>query len=84
MAEVGTPGVAEAAALAAAGPDAELIVPKTKSKRATVAIARAPSPVVEMHGRLRGNIAVVGIGPGSKSIRSRDCYKRITNWQPIG
>ena len=42
MAEVGTPGVAEAAALAAAGPDAELIVAKTKSKRATCAIARAP------------------------------------------
>ncbi len=34
MAEVGTPGVAEAAALAAAGPDAELIVAKTKSNRA--------------------------------------------------
>ena len=30
MAEVGTPGVAEAAALAAAGPDAELIVPKVR------------------------------------------------------
>lgn len=37
---VGCHGVAEAAALAAAGPDAKLIVPKTKGDRATCAIAR--------------------------------------------
>ena len=87
MSEVGTPGVAEAAALAAAGPDAELIVPKTKSKRATVAIAHAPSPVVEMHGRLRGNIAVVGIGPGHKSMRSAIATRELhlaTDWVGYG
>ncbi|MDP1701769.1 MAG: precorrin-3B C(17)-methyltransferase [Aestuariivirga sp.] len=83
MSEVGTPGVAEAAALAAAGPDAELIVPKTKSKRATVAIARAPSPIAAIHGRLRGNIAVVGIGPGSKWTRSQAAVHELfmaTDW----
>jgi cobalt-precorrin 5A hydrolase/precorrin-3B C17-methyltransferase len=38
---VGVPGVAEGAALAAAGNDGTLIVPKVKSARATCAIARA-------------------------------------------
>jgi cobalt-precorrin 5A hydrolase/precorrin-3B C17-methyltransferase len=87
LSEVGTPGVAEAAALAAAGPDAELIVPKTKSKRATVAIARAPSPIIEMHGRLRGNIAVVGIGPGNKWTRSEAAVHELfmaTDWIGYG
>ena len=40
FAHVGCHGVAEAAALAAAGPNAELVLPKTKSRFATVAIAR--------------------------------------------
>ncbi len=87
MSEVGTPGVAEAAALAAAGPDAVLIVPKTKSKRATVAIARAPSPIIEMRGRLGGNIAVVGIGPGSKWTRSQAAVHELfmaTDWVGYG
>ncbi len=79
--------MAEAAALAAAGPDAELIVPKTKSKRATVAIARAPSPIIEMHGHLRGSIAVVGIGPGSKWTRSEAAVHELfmaTDWIGYG
>lgn len=36
----GSHGVAEAAALAAAGPDSELVVGKTKSAHATAALAR--------------------------------------------
>lgn len=40
----GVPGVAEAAALAAAGPGSVLVVPKTKSARATCAIARRAEP----------------------------------------
>jgi cobalt-precorrin 5A hydrolase/precorrin-3B C17-methyltransferase len=87
LAEVGTPGVAEAAALAAAGPDAELIVPKTKSRRATVAIARAPAPINEMHGRMKGNVAVVGIGPGSKWTRSQAAVNELhmaTDWVGYG
>ncbi|MGZ9722673.1 cobalamin biosynthesis protein [Rhizobium miluonense] len=40
FARVGCHGVAEAAALAAAGPDAELVLPKIKSGFATAAIAR--------------------------------------------
>jgi cobalt-precorrin 5A hydrolase / precorrin-3B C17-methyltransferase len=69
-AEVGTPSVAEASALAAAGPDSELIVPKTKSKRATLAIARAPSPLQYPYGRYRGHVSIVGIGPGDSMSRS--------------
>lgn len=39
VASFGTPSVAEAAALLAAGPDAKLIVPKRRSAHATCAIA---------------------------------------------
>jgi cobalt-precorrin 5A hydrolase/precorrin-3B C17-methyltransferase len=83
LAEVGTPGVAEAAALAAAGPDAELIVAKIKSKRATCAVARSPSPILEMRGKARGRLNVVGIGPGAKSTRSPASVRALetaTDW----
>lgn len=40
----GVPGIAEAAALAAAGANSVLVVPKTKSTRATCAIARQAGP----------------------------------------
>jgi cobalt-precorrin 5A hydrolase/precorrin-3B C17-methyltransferase len=68
---VGCHGVAEAAALAAAGPLATLVVAKTKSARATCAIARSlslidPSSV----GRARGQLTIVGIGPGSDAWRT--------------
>ena len=63
--EVGCHGVAEGAALAAAGPRGELVVEKTKSLRATCAIARAPSPIDPGSvGSPRGELQVVGIGPG--------------------
>lgn len=63
--EVGCHGVAEGAALAAAGPDGELLVPKRKSRRATCAVARAPRPIDPARaGRPRGRLLVVGIGPG--------------------
>jgi cobalt-precorrin 5A hydrolase/precorrin-3B C17-methyltransferase len=87
LAEVGTPGVAEAAALAAAGPDAELIVAKTKSKRATCAIARAPAPILELRGRARGLLSVVGIGPGTEFMRSPDATHALqaaTDWVGYG
>jgi len=61
-AAVGTPSVAEAAALLAAGPGAELLVPKRASATATVAVARRTRP--------RGRLAVVGLGPGSADHRT--------------
>ena len=55
-AAVGTPSVAEAAALLAAGDDGELVVAKRTGPTATVAVARRRRP--------RGHLAVVGLGPG--------------------
>jgi len=63
--EVGCHGVAEGAALAAAGPEAALVAPKAKSARGTCAVAQAPAPFDPMAvGRARGSLAVVGLGPG--------------------
>ena len=61
-AAVGTPSVAEAAALLAAGPGAELVVAKQVGTHATVAIARRRGP--------RGRLAVVGLGPGDVTHRT--------------
>ncbi|MFJ8153354.1 precorrin-3B C(17)-methyltransferase [Streptomyces sp. NPDC094468] len=60
LAAVGTPSVAEAAALLRGG---ELLVPKTKSAArpamATCAVVRRPP---------RGRLAVVGLGPGARDL----------------
>ena len=61
-AAVGTPSVAEAAALLAAGPAARLIVEKVRSADATVAVARRKRPA--------GHLAVVGAGPGDPRHRT--------------
>ena len=61
-AAVGTPSVAEASALLAAGPGATLVVPKQRSAMATIAIARRRGPV--------GSLRVVGLGPGDASHRT--------------
>jgi cobalt-precorrin 5A hydrolase/precorrin-3B C17-methyltransferase len=77
FAEVGCHGVAEGAALAAAGKGGELIVTKRKSARATVAIVRAAAPIVEPAGRARGSLAVVGIGPGQALWRSPEVSRMV-------
>lgn len=87
MSEVGCPGVAEGAALAAAGPHSELIVAKTKSKRATCAVALSPAPLVDLAGRRRGTVALVGLGPGEAAMRSPDAsatLTRATDWVGYG
>ncbi|MEX2648642.1 MAG: cobalamin biosynthesis protein, partial [Alphaproteobacteria bacterium] len=72
FAEVGCHGVAEAAALRAAGPDAELVVPKIVGDRATIAIARSPRAIdPDRVGRAPGRLAVVGLGPGDYMARTR-------------
>jgi cobalt-precorrin 5A hydrolase/precorrin-3B C17-methyltransferase len=69
--ETGCHGVAEGAALALAGSDAVLVVPKRKSRRATCAIARAPRAIDPLqHGTERGHLAIVGLGPGDSNWRS--------------
>ncbi len=85
--EVGTPGVSEAAALAAAGPQSELIVEKTRSLRATCAIAKAPAPLLELPGHPRGIVHVVGIGPGTPDWRApaaRAALEASTDWVGYG
>lgn len=60
---VGTPSVAEAAALAAAGPaGGSLVVGKRRSAEATVAVARRTRP--------EGQLWVVGLGPGQPAWRT--------------
>ncbi|MFR0356574.1 precorrin-3B C(17)-methyltransferase [Streptomyces sediminimaris] len=60
---VGTPSVAEAAALARGG---ELLVPKRKSARADGHAAMATCAVVRRPAR--GRLAVVGLGPGARDL----------------
>jgi cobalt-precorrin 5A hydrolase/precorrin-3B C17-methyltransferase len=59
---VGTPSVAEAAALIGAGRGATLVVTKQRGARATVAVARRQQP--------GGNLSVVGLGPGHADHRT--------------
>lgn len=81
FAEVGCHGVAEGAALAAAGQDGNLIQPKRKSKRATAAIGQASQVFTKERtmetGRPRGRLFVVGIGPGQEGWRSPEVTRMI-------
>lgn len=71
MRATGCPGVAEGAALAAAGPHSALIVPKQKSARGTCALALSPAPIDPLAvGHARGTLAIVGIGPGDPAWRT--------------
>ncbi|EPD57986.1 precorrin-3B C(17)-methyltransferase [Streptomyces sp. HGB0020] len=63
LAAVGTPSVAEAAALARGG---ELLVPKRKSARADGHASMATCAVVRRPAR--GRLAVVGLGPGARDL----------------
>lgn len=76
---VGCHGVAEGAALAAAGPGGCLLVAKTKDARATCAVAIAPAGIDPATvGRPRGRLAVVGIGPGREAWRSPEATAVLT------
>jgi cobalt-precorrin 5A hydrolase/precorrin-3B C17-methyltransferase len=72
---VGTPSVAEAAALLSAGPAAELVVPKQANAVATVAIARRARPA----GRLR----IVGLGPGTPALRTPAAETAVRHSQVV-
>ncbi len=78
FAEVGCHGVAEAAALAAAGPDGRLVAEKRKSAQATCALALAPDPApLAQAGAARGRLAVVGIGPGRADWRTPEVSRLV-------
>ena len=70
-AEVGTPSVAEAAALLGAGPGATLVVTKQRSAMATVAIARRQQP--------QGHLSLVGLGPGLPQHRTPAASMAVRN-----
>ncbi|HUE46966.1 MAG TPA: precorrin-3B C(17)-methyltransferase [Aestuariivirgaceae bacterium] len=85
--ETGCPGVAEGAALAAAGPQSRLVVEKTRGTRATCALAQSPAPLVDLPGRPRGKLSVVGIGPGSRewlSPAAATALTAATDWVGYG
>jgi cobalt-precorrin 5A hydrolase/precorrin-3B C17-methyltransferase len=63
LAALGTPSVAEAAALVGGG---ELLVPKRKSERSDGQPAMATCAVVRRLAR--GRLAVVGLGPGARDL----------------
>ena len=78
FAAVGCHGVAEGAALAAAGDEGTLVVEKTLSGRATCAVARAPGCIEPNSvGRPRGRLAVLGIGPGGSSWRTPEASEAL-------
>ena len=67
---VGCHGVAEGAALAAAGDDGALVVAKVRGHRVTCAIARAPAIDAANAGTPRGSLSIVGTGPGAADYRA--------------
>jgi cobalt-precorrin 5A hydrolase/precorrin-3B C17-methyltransferase len=83
FAEVGTHGVSENAALAAAGPEAALSAPKRKTAMATAALAVAPQPITELRGRARGKLSIVGIGPGQGSWRTPEASRLIADAEEL-
>jgi cobalt-precorrin 5A hydrolase/precorrin-3B C17-methyltransferase len=74
-AAVGTPSVAEAAALLAAGPGASLVVTKQSSPHATVAIARRAGP--------KGILRVIGLGPGGADSRTQAAERALLRSEAI-
>ncbi len=83
FAEVGCHGVSEGAALAAAGPDATLVVTKQKTANATVAIARAPEPITDLKGRKRGRVSLIGIGPGKAEWRTPQASRLVAEAEEL-
>ena len=74
-AAVGTPSVAEAAALLAGGPDSTLLAPKRASNDSTVAVARRARPA--------GRLAVVGMGPGDPAMRTPQAVAAVRHAQVV-
>ena len=79
--EVGCHGVAEAAALALS--EGGLVVEKQKSANCTCAIAMADHPIVEMKGKGRGVLSIIGIGPGQASWRTPEASRLIANAEEL-
>ncbi len=83
FAEIGAHGVAENAALAAAGPEAALWQPKRKSAMGTAALALSPRPITAPAGRRRGRLSLVGIGPGQAVWRTPEASRLVTEAEDL-
>ncbi len=81
FAEVGAHGVAEGAALVAAGPGAVLAVEKRKTGAATFAAAEIVGGGAE--GRRRGRLSVVGIGPGAGDWRTPEASRLVAEAEEL-
>ena len=78
FAEIGCHGVAEAACLAAAGPNAQLIKPKIRDEHATMAIAIDPAAnFAPSDCRHPGQVMLVGIGPGQSAWRTPEATAMV-------
>ena len=78
--EVGCHGVAEGAALAAAGKSGKLVIPKIKSKRATCAVAESDELIdPQKTGKSQGTLFIVGTGPGSPKWRLPEAEEMLRN-----
>ncbi len=80
FAEVGCHGVAEGSALAMGG---ELVVEKRKNATCTCSISRANHLPLELKGRARGRLSVVGIGPGQSSWRTPEVSKLVAEAEEL-
>ncbi|SLN30025.1 Precorrin-3B C(17)-methyltransferase [Pseudoruegeria aquimaris] len=83
FAEVGCHGVSEGAALAAAGAGATLAVAKRKTANATAALAKAPAPILDLPGRARGRLSIIGIGPGQHSWRTPEASALVAQAEEL-
>ncbi len=81
FAEVGCHGVAEGAALTAAGEDAVLLIEKRKTANATCAVATITSAAIP--GARRGRLSVVGIGPGAADWRTPEASRLIAEAEEL-
>ncbi|MGB7317700.1 MAG: precorrin-3B C(17)-methyltransferase [Planktotalea sp.] len=83
FAEVGCHGVSEGAALAAVGASGSLRVAKRKTANVTVALGEAAAPLVELAGRSRGRLSIVGIGPGQASWRTPEVSRLVAEAEEL-
>lgn len=82
--ETGCWGVAEAAALAAVGPQGCLLAPKRKGRGVTCALAVAPHDLdPSAIGRPQGRLALVGLGPGGSDWRTAEAERLLAQADEI-
>ena len=81
--EVGCHGVSEAAALKAAGPNAQLSVEKQKTANATCALAKLDEPGEKLAGRPRGRVSLIGIGPGQAAWRTPEASRLVAEAEEL-